>query len=704
MSEQRALDTVRDNDGIKDNNSSAEHQEETVVAESAEAPTTTAVETDGRAESAAKRAASGAVSTGSSAEAQGGSSTDRAVIDPLKLADGLGSLRLDTRLEGPALAEAGASQEDRRSMSSARASRANSSAGDAMSSLATGATTSRQGEVLYYGPEGELYKEESGKIYGRMRPARAPPMDDRALAALAEHVDRVVESWRAYTGGHDVALPLLRKVKRDVEGVALRVAELAAEYEACMKQRNKLSDDIGAAIGELKQLLRTRGHTEAQRAVQQGHHDQLVRQLTEVLAGDVGIKQDYAEVERLRNKTTHAYIQMTDVAPVYNGRGSDEEINDRLLRGLSYATATPPVAMTANGAFYGPPPAGSSTVPPGYGSAVPPAQQAATATTGSNGLATTRRPATTTTSTPPGVIDLTTGPTDPYETMMSGQSGSSGPRARVDRWKDMTKIRTKLRQLKQAISSFPTSQKRQYLCQALPAEQNILVQVRRPDGSLAMVDVCTLAYHDMVAALLSKFDTADDREAVRAKLQSLRMKTPVGEQQLADYPTYFHDNVYWPLLEACHKADEFKDDQFSAEAVLRSLPIRLRAEVKMAVRGVPEDARDRQTYLEAASSQWRDRGESALHHYFQTEEAVCEPDGGVTTTAGTPQSRRARVAAVKSARVTEERNENQRADVAPAAAGEAMIPLNYHMAVMARRLKWRHRRRAYLHGSGPAKL
>jgi hypothetical protein len=586
---------------------------------------------------------------------------------------GLGNLQNDTALERgeqardeASAALATASQRDsagRRSHSGGRSASSREASISRRSARTT--TAARYGDSLYFEPNGEFYISEHGEVFGAMRAAKPAPTDE-SMTRLTELVDRAVDNWRTYTGGYDVTPGFVRRAKEAVEVAALRVSSLAAEYESCMRQRKKLVADIGHARDAIQQLLKGPGSAAERREPQVKQHDRLSAQLTEILLEDIRIREDYELVVRLRDKATRAYIQAADVVPSF-GKHGVPPLSEQAHRGLGYEVSDAlRVPLTAPSL------------------AVPRFQTASVWENGASPAPTTTTRAPTSRHSATNMVDLSEGaPGAAYggATVATTSVGGSGPRMKIDRWTDMTKIRTKLRQLRQMISGHPEALQRQYLCQALPADQIVMVSVRHADGVTRQADVCTLDYPQMVRALLSKFDTASDRAAAKVKLLHLKLTRPVTEQQMSDYPTYFHDNVFWPLLESSRKGDNVQDDSEAAETFMNSLPARLQTEVHgvLRVMNIHEEDKTTQQYLEAASVLRREAGALATTHFFRRHEGF---PGEYN--ADERKRHHARVASTAvSGAVSPEGT--KKAATQSQEAVVPQVPLEYHLAALAAR-------------------
>lgn len=350
--------------------------------------------------------------------------------------------------------------------------------------------------------EGEFSISTSGRVSRFIRSARHPPLRDAELRALVQRVDNVVRDWKV-AAQHAYSDPdRLRRAQAALQSVTLHVSVLDTEFEANIRQRQQINQELTTAVQELSHILRSSDSTSAFHDTQSQYRDRLSNQLAGATVELVRILGTHAEVIRLRDRTREVYSESLGETRALVAASSVVG-NTATPRTLPVTSPTPGASLTRSPYF--------TTAP-----------TTNTLQDFNNINATTVAPRNT----------VPTRPTDPIDAGVSETSSekgaSSGPRLRLPQWKDMTNIRTKLRQFSQAVSGYSTAVKRQYLCQILPTDQIIMVTTTHPDGSSSLVDVSTLSYPKMIEALRSKFDTVMDRENARTQLHALRMKAPEG--------------------------------------------------------------------------------------------------------------------------------------------------------------------------------
>jgi hypothetical protein len=468
-------------------------------------------------------------------------------------------------------------------------------------------TSSVCGDTPDWDRDGDLYITSNGDIIGKMREAPTPVATEQQLAAIPKRIDLLSAEWRAAIQRHPSAdQNEVHKIVAVISRNATRLNDLVKAYEDSVDQHSALSKEMSATLRCIRDMIGSPIYPESLRRKHKYYYHELKQQLARVLEEQLRQGEDLAELKRQRDRASALKGQVAGIIPAMEIDTNEPFVTSR-------ATSS-----TDSGSVIH-----LKTVPPTHVTTSPHTMPTTVATGASS------RSAPLSTAWMSGSNDIIPS----SECMIDEVSecgGVSGPRLKIDRWSDMTNIRTKLRQLNQMTASYPIAVRRQYLCQALPL-QIIMVTVRDPDGTTKTVDVYTLSYHGMVRALLLKFDSQTDREIARTKLNTLKMRTHQGDQQLQDYPSYFHDNSFWPLLESCYKVGHMREDEFCAETFLRCMPDKLRADVKIALMQESEEAHTRQAYLATASKLWRNRGLTAAQYYFGTQVLVSKVDTEVQT-------------------------------------------------------------------------
>jgi hypothetical protein len=386
-------------------------------------------------------------------------------------------------------------------------------------------TSSVYGNIADWHTRGELLFRSDGDIIGRMREVQPPAVSGEQLAAISSHLDNIEVEWRAVVQLHSHAdRAQVQRVAAVICHHADSLCDLVKRYENSVSQHSKLADDIIGSVRDIEVMLKNPAYAESLHLKHKHFYQELTQQLGRVYAQQRRVEEDLAKLTRHRDRA-------------------------RALKEQA-AGATPAMELDTN--FEGPFVA-----------------VRATSSTDSESVVHLKTAPSTKVITSSPTVGMTSDDIIPSSECkideVSERGGGSGPRLKLDRWSDMTDVRTKLRQLNQRIAGFSLAVKRQYLCQVLPSDQIIMIYVEDPGGTIKPADIHTLSYEGMVRALLSKFDTATDREIARTKINKLKMSPPRSEQQSRDLPAFFHDNVYYPLLEACYKYGEMKEDDFSAK-------------------------------------------------------------------------------------------------------------------------------------------